>query len=212
VGFGPLRIAWDTNVLIDWRDFGSVLLSDRLALPRGLHSAHEEELVALGALMNTIYTTRDVRIYPLRRQLRDFGRGNRRSSDRRRIEQRARQLDEVASALWCVGLVGEFRRGHRGSPASSWQADCITPAPDRLLVEEAITGGCHVFLTRDRKVLKQAPWLETMGLAVMAPSALLDTMLDSDEMSAVYGADGMICDNHKLTHLEQAAMVADTEL
>jgi hypothetical protein len=204
-GFGPLRIAWDTNVLIDWRDFGSTLLTDDEALPAGLDPVYEEELVALGGLMNTMYTTRDVRVYPLQRQLRDLGRSRRGRSYCRRLEERARQLDEVASALWCVGLVGEFRRGRGESSASWWQADCMKPSPDRLLVEEAIKSGCHVFLTRDKKVLKQALMLKALGLAVMTPSALLDTMLDSEDMSAVYGADGILCDNHKLIHLERAA-------
>jgi hypothetical protein len=168
-GLGPLRLAWETNLLIDWRDLGATLLADDRMLPAGLDPTHEEELAALGALMNTIYTTRDVRVYPLRRQLRDFGRNGRRRFHRR-IEERGRQLDEVASALWCVGLVGEFHTGHRGLPLSSWRAHFMKPSADRLLVEEAITRGCHVFLTRDKKILKHGESLARLGLGVMPAS------------------------------------------
>ena len=98
-GFGPLRIAWDTNVLIDWRDFGHLLLSDDEppTLP-DLDPGHEADLVALGTVM-TLWMTRDIRIYPLRRQLRDFGRGRGKPQPRQLVEERARQLDEIASAL-----------------------------------------------------------------------------------------------------------------
>jgi len=113
-GFGPLRVGWDTDVLIDWRDYGERLLAD-MNLPRDLEVRHREELEALGTIMGSTWTTRDIRIYPLRRQLRDLGR----SRARRQPElarERARQLDEIASAMWCVGLQGEFRRGSRTTP------------------------------------------------------------------------------------------------
>lgn len=204
-GFGPLRVAWDTNILIDWRDFGADLISDEQSVPKGLDPAHNEELVALGTLMTTIWATRDIRIYPLRRQLRDVGRGRGRPLDHRLVEERARQLDEVASALWCVGLVGEFKKGSGRSPAWWWRADWMTSAADRALLEEAIVRGCHVFLTRDKKVLKHGPRLAVLGLAAMSPGELLDALLESGEMNWPMGPDGAICDNHKWIHLERAA-------
>lgn len=204
-GFGPLRVAWDTNILIDWRDFGEHLLSDEGALPAGIEPTHEEELDALGALMTTIWATRDIRIYPLRRQLRDFGRSRRRMIDPRLVEQRERQLAEIASALWCVGLMGEFRRSNGRPPSSWWQARWMNPSPDRALLEEAIVRGCHVFLTRDQKVIRHRVRLASLGIASMAPSGLLDALFETGEMNSVAGPDGAICDNHKWQHLEAAA-------
>jgi hypothetical protein len=202
-----LRLAWDTNVLIDWRDYGQVLLADDEALPTGLEPAHHDELIALGAVMNSIYLTRDIRIIPLTRQLRDLG-SRRGSNYRRRAEERARQLDEVASALWCVGLARELRAG-RHSPGSWWRADFMRSSPDRLLVEEAVTRGCHAFLTRDKKILARAPQIRELGLVAVSPTRLLDEVVLSDDMASLYGSDGMLCDNHKYIHLERAAQRAD---
>lgn len=207
-GFGPLRLAWDTNVLIDWRDFGRTLLEDDEVLPPGLDSRHQEELVALGAVMTTTYTTRDVRILPLWRQRRDLG--GSRSPGYRWQQERVYQLDEVASALQCVGLSDELRKGYRPPPASWWRADVMKPSPDRLLVEEAITRGCHVFLTRDRKILGCGSQIRRLGLVVIPPTGLLDAIIRSADMSSPMGADGMVCDSHKLIRLERVARSAST--
>ena len=207
-GFGPLRIAWDTNVLIDWRDFGHLLLSDDeppTALPN-LDPAHQADLVALGTVM-TLWMTRDIRIYPLRRQLRDFGRGRGKPQPRQLVKERARQLEEIASALWCVGLSGEFKS--RSPNAREWTIPSMKPSADRTLVEEAVVHGCHVFLTRDRKILQRRADLALVGIMAMRPTDLLDALSDSGETEQPLGADGMICDNHKWMHLEAATRGAE---
>jgi hypothetical protein len=206
-GFGPLRIAWDTNVLIDWRDFGHLLLSDEeTPTVPDLDPGHEADLVALGTVM-TLWMTRDVRIYPLRRQMRDFGRGRGKPQPRQLVEERARQLDEIASALWCVGLSGEFKSPSPG--AREWVVPSMKPSADRTLVEEAVVRGCHVFLTRDRKILQRRPDLAQVGIVPTRPTDLLDALSDSGETEQPLGADGMICDNHKWMHLETATREAE---
>lgn len=207
VGFGPLRVAWDTDVLIDWRDYGDRLL-DGADLPHYIEAKYRDELEALGTIMGSTWMTRDIRIYPLTRQLRDLGPG--RSVGRRAeiARERARQLDEIASAMWCVGLQGEFRRGSRHHPARDWQATCMKRSTDRALVEEAVVRGCHVFLTRDRKILAKALYLRQMGLLVVSPTGLLDELALSGELGMVAGADGCMCDNHKWQHLKRACRAA----
>lgn len=159
-GYGPLRIAWDTNILIDWRDFGVALLSDE-SVPRWVNRSHQVDLEALGEVMTGIWRLRDIRICPLSRQLRDLGRGMGQSLRRERLRERARQLDEFASAFWCLGFKDELRRGR----VSHWRATFMRPSADRRLVEEAMRAGCHVFLTRDKRVLRHAAKIEALGAA-----------------------------------------------
>jgi hypothetical protein len=80
---------------------------------------------------------------------------------------------------------------------------------DRRLVEEAVVRGCHVFLTRDRKILQRHPDLSLVGIVAMRPTDLLDALSDSGETEQRLGADGMICDNHKWMHLEAATREAE---
>jgi hypothetical protein len=209
-GYGPLRVAWDTDILIDWRDFGRFLLSDDEHLtgdehlPANLDAAHMEDLVALGQVMNRVWCTRDMRIHPLRRQLRDVGRYH---GERRQVlmDERTRQLDEVASALWCVGLGRDLRRPVARLPARLRYATWMAKSQDRALVEEAIASGCHVFLTRDRKVLRHSPRLATLGMVVLRPSGFLDELLEAGALYSIAGPDGTICDHHKFIHLKAAA-------
>ena len=154
----------------------------------------------------TLWMTRDIRIYPLRRQLRDFGRGRGKPQPRQLVEERARQLEEIASALWCVGLSGEFKS--RTPNAREWTILSMKPSADRTLVEEAVVHGCHVFLTRDRKILQRRADLTLGGITAMRPTHLLDALSDSGETEQPLGADGMICDNHKWMHLEAATREA----
>ena len=85
----------------------------------------------------------------------------------------------------------------------------MKPSADRTLVEEAVMRGCHVFLTRDRKILQRRANLALMGIMAMRPTDLLDALSDSGETEQPLGADGMICDNHKWMHLKAATRGAE---
>ncbi len=174
----------------------------------GLEADHDEDVVALDAVMNSIWMVRDVRVYPLRRQMSDFGGARGRPRDGRLAAERARQLDEIASALWCVGLSGEFKQRGR-SLAGDWRAPTMRPSADRTLVEDAIVRGCHVFLTRDKKIIRHGQPLAALGIAALRPTELLDTLAASGELGRPGGADGMICDNHKWKHLEAATGIGE---
>jgi hypothetical protein len=153
-----------------------------------------------------LWMTRDIRIYPLRRQMRDFGRGRGKPQPRQLVGERARQLDEIASALWCVGLSGEFKSP---SPrAREWVIPSMKPSADRTLVEEAVVRGCHVFLTRYRKILQRRPDLALVGIVAMRATDLQEALSDSGEAEQTFGVDGMVCDKHKWMHLEAATREA----
>jgi hypothetical protein len=194
IGFGPLRMAWDTNILIDWSQFGARLLRDDVPGPPEVDLNHGDDLAALAFLMNGPMLTRDVRLVALSAQLRDFR--HRAPSDR--IEWRTMQLSEIRAAWQCLAF-DEPPLAKKHAALAGWQAPWISQRLDRKLVEEAIICGCHVFLTRDRDILDHANQLSTLGLSVSTPAELSIEFLSSDA-SNVYGADGMVADNHKWVH------------
>ena len=145
----------------------------------------------------TLWMTRDIRIYPLETsaaRLRTWAR-EATASTAGRGTRAPTQEEDVASALWCVGLSGEFKS--RTPNAREWTILSMKPSADRTLVEEAVVHGCHVFLTRDRKILQRRADLTLGGIAAMRPTHLLDALSDSGETEQPLGADGMICDNQQ---------------
>jgi hypothetical protein len=204
LGLGPLRIAWDTNILIDWSHFGARLLREDVPGPPEVDINHRDDLAALAFLMNGPMFTRDIRLIALSAQLKDFGR--RVPSDK--IDWRRRQLSEIRAAWQCLAF-------NEGAPATNakararWQAPWISQRLDRKLVEEAIMRGCHVFLTRNRDVLDHADHLSAIGLAASTPSELSNEFLSSDAGN-IFGADGMVADNHRWVHWTRLAQRDDT--
>ena len=85
----------------------------------------------------------------------------------------------------------------------------MKPSADRTLMEEAVVRGCHLFLTRDKKILQRRADLALVGIMAMRPTDLLDALSDSGETEQPLGADGMICDNHKWMHLKAATRGAE---
>jgi hypothetical protein len=77
-------------------------------------------------------------------------------------------------------------------------------------LEKAVVRGCHVFLTRDRKILQRRADLALVGIVPMRPTHLLDALSDSRETEQPLGADGMMCDNHKWMHLKAATREDET--
>ncbi|MDQ3533455.1 MAG: hypothetical protein M3456_14015 [Actinomycetota bacterium] len=198
-GRGPLRIAWGTNILIDWRHFGEILRSDDNGLPDGLDSGHEEDLVALGSIMGFIWMIRDIRIRCFLNQRDDFRRVTDRETDDRRRSERDREITEIAAAVRCVKLDEPSDQEIRSNP--DWAARFMSRSFDHDLVEQAIVSGCHDFLTRDQGILRHAESLEALGLRVVRPCDLWDDLLYAGELSNPVGPDGMACDSHKWHHL-----------
>lgn len=197
-GLGPLRVAWDTDILIDWRDYGEALWEER-ELPRGLDPAHYSDLKALGLIMTTVWMSRDIRIRPLRRQLTDFGGRRAARADGRRSE-RKRLLEQLGAALTCGDFEGGFMSRRPG--ANKPEAWFMAASADRDLVEEAVARGCHVFLTRDKRILRHDDYLSSLlGIRALRPTSLEAHLAQSGELFTPYGAEGIVCDNHKWLHV-----------
>src|SRR6266542_4990691 len=70
-GSGPLRIVWDTSVLILFQKYGETLWDDGpVAEPDHLR----DQIEALGTIVNPLWLTRDIRFQVLPQTLIDFQR------------------------------------------------------------------------------------------------------------------------------------------
>lgn len=120
-----------------------------------------------------------------------------------RVAQRTRVLNalttdlddrggiERASTEWDLGDVERERldrwamedRATRAAASTfAARAEALLPGYDGVLVGEALTNGCYVFLTEDRGVLRHARTLFGWGLAALRPGELLDHLSDASEL------------------------------
>ncbi|MET9587660.1 hypothetical protein ABZY10_32130 [Streptomyces sp. NPDC006539] len=188
-GVGPLHVAWDTNILIDYLQFGRALWNDE-ALDIE-NPQHAEQVDAIGQIIDPYFCFWDVRIHLFEEILDDAKRQlsiERRSDREHALERFARAL---MYADWSEDDEGEPEpvdvRGWSGQdPLFDTQAvphilpslhqrliDALPDGHDRILVNEAVERGIHLFLTQDRGILKAAPLARTVGLVLTSPVGLL---------------------------------------
>jgi hypothetical protein len=197
-GYGPLRIAWDTNILIDYAEFGDLMWDeDREFAPPISEPRYFEELVALDTLVQ-LWMIRDIRVRAPKRQVDDA----QRELDETQWELRFRQLHHFLAALTCIQLDREVLENAQpfdplpeGSTGDEW---------DESLVLEAIETGCHVFLTRDGRLRRRlGPAAREAFMVIMSPSDLQQALAEVGELG--FGGDGYIFpDNHKWVHFMRA--------
>jgi hypothetical protein len=195
-GVGPLRMAWDTNVLSDYADFGFDIWEADFD-PPVVEPRYRAELVALCDLMS-LWMMRDIRIRVPERQINDSAR----DLDPVRWEQRKAQIQQLQAATACVGLdvdIDEAALGWAPLPMAfdhdGW---------DESLIDEAIMSGCHVFLTRDGRLLKRALEWADARLAVLSPVELLGALERSGNTSFVTFGCHLLPDSHKWVHVMAA--------
>lgn len=197
-GCGPLRVAWDSNILIDFAAFGDLMWDDREFDPPISEPRYRTELVALDALVQ-LWMMRDIRIRAPERQIDDC----RRQLNEAQWNVRFRQLHQILAALTCIELdrevlanVQPFDTLPHGSSGDDW---------DESLVLEAIATGCHVFLTRDARLRRRLGRAAREAfMVIMPPSDLHGALLGAGE-AAFGGIDGYIFpDNHKWIHFMNA--------
>jgi hypothetical protein len=185
VGEGPLEIMWDTNVLIDYLQFGEDIWEDE-----AIEVDYEEYAGDLDALRVIIqlWQRRDLRFTVSELSIDDARR--RLGRDRRR--RRAAAVDQIAAALTLDRWNGDAD-SPRSAPA--WQTSQATRAAamrklptgtDRALVAEALASDRHVFLTRDAEILGAKRDLSACGLLLARPLDLLE------ELAACGGLDAML--------------------
>ena len=171
-GRGPLRIAWDTNLLIDYFQHGRALW-EGASLPELVPGDYGEELEGL-QIITAVSVLRDIRLYILEGSLGDA----KRKLDARRLGERLQAFREFAGALHTVEANNESEPPPLVLPDSELQRALkgVPAGNDRGLVEEAARQRMHVFLTRDTGVLRAAPALRPFGLYVGTPLDLLEEL------------------------------------
>lgn len=198
-----MRVALDTNILIDYAQFGHLIWDEDYEFaPPITEGRYLEELHALNTLV-LLSEARDIRFRAPQRQIHDA----RRALDEEQWEIRARQLHHLLAALTCIQLDKEVLENVRpfdvlpdGSTNSDWDAS---------LVQEAIATGCHVFLTRDdglRNRLFQCARDEF--LVILSPAELQYALAGAGDLG--WGGEGYIFpDNHKILHLIRATKMGE---
>lgn len=199
-GAGPMRVAMDTSVLIDYAEFGEAIWSDEDFKPDVPDPGYRHELIALAEIMN-LWAIRDMRLHVFDRQLTDCVRAM--QDDRSAL--RERQIQQLQSALRCLGhdtVDMHPPAGHTWPPKPDLSGFPV--GPDRELVSLAIEAGCHVFLTRDKLLLKRAEHVARYWVAVVSPTGLLNAVAASGELGLTSGGEFLVPDSHKLVHVMDA--------
>lgn len=196
-GYGPLRIAWDTNIIIDYAEFGDTLWKDD-EIDHQITGRYREELEALGNLMH-LWMMRDIRVRAPVRQIKDA----QRELDENRWRLRWKQLHEFLSALTCIEL--DQKVLSEVTPFESLPDEATSDEWDESLVAEAIETGCHVFLTGDRRLCRRLQQTARDSfLVIMPPSELLSALARASEDGLGSGDWMLLPDNHKWSHFFRA--------
>jgi hypothetical protein len=205
-GRGPLRVAWDTNLLIDYFEH-SCALWDGHPLPDIVSGDYGEELEALQVVM-AMWVLRDIRFYIPTRALRDA----KRKLSERQFGQRQQAFEAFAAALSLVGDTSEERESPPMILPESELERALQRVPagnDRGLVEESVRQRMQVFMTRDVRVLRAAPALRPFGLYIATPGDLLEELSACGAILCLLDprfAYWPLPDTRRVAHLYRAAL------
>ncbi|MFD0732293.1 hypothetical protein [Planotetraspora mira] len=177
-GRGPLFIAWDTNMVIDYFNYGRALWEGN-DLPVVADENYASELEGLQLLI-ALWVLRDIRFIILPASIND---AKKRLSAERKAH-RIRAFEEFTSALGLVssepsGMDLPSREGLLILPDSLLE-DALAGLPqgfDRVLVASAARMGIHVFMTMDKGILKQREAFRSFGLFLASPLDLLEALI-----------------------------------
>ncbi|WP_189210292.1 hypothetical protein [Actinokineospora fastidiosa] len=207
-GRGPLYVAWDTNLLLDYFQFGSRLWRGD-PLPETVDENYSSELEGL-QLVLTLWIMRDIRFVILPQTISD---AKKELSEERRLN-RINAFEEFVSALRLVGsgLPADdtpSRDGILSLPDKELQRALqgVPSGYDRRLVEAAVRGGATVFLNRDAKVLRNRDAFRPFGLLIASSLDLLEELVGCGSfhcMLAPQYAQWPMMDQQRVGHLIRA--------
>ncbi|MCL7367400.1 hypothetical protein [Streptomyces ardesiacus] len=195
-GSGPLHMAWDTNVLVDYLQFGKALWNDA---ELGIEDPkYADQVYAIGNILDPYYCFWDIRIHLFDEILNDA----KRELSIERQSRREHALNRFARALMFAEWSEEEDEQDYGdssfaqeplfhveaavpsSGARQRLVDALPNGHDRILVNEAIERGMHVFLTQDRGILRTAPLARSVGLLIVSPCDFIQ-LFDEAGISAL---------------------------
>lgn len=177
-GRGPLDVVWDTNVLVDYLTQGPAMWEGE---PLNVEEEYGAQLEGLQLLIQ-LWEVREVRFRLFDRSIDDA----RRILEVERRQRRARAVDEFAAALRlsAYGDADDERDPDPQDPLPLWvppttrdaALEAVPEGADRELVRLALLGRAHVFLTRDKGVLRARDRLRPLGLLLATPLDLIEEL------------------------------------
>jgi hypothetical protein len=202
-GYGPLRMAWDTNILIDYAEFGDLMWEEDVEFdPPIAEPRYRRELIALDKIIQ-LWMMRDIRVRAPQRQIYDA----QREMDEAQTELRVRQLDQFLAALTCIQLDKEVLENV--TPFDTLPDESTSDEWDESLVLEAAATGCHVFLTCDRRLRRRLEQIaRELFVVIMSPSDFTQALAGAGQLGWGYAGD-MLPDNHKWVHFARATKQSD---
>lgn len=205
-GRGPLQVAWDTNLLVDYFEHGPQLWEGE-ALTQLLPTQQGEELEGLQMIVS-LWILRDMRFHILPGVIDDSKRKPLLASRRR---QRLDAWEEFCAALALVE--DEDGYGDLVPPAHLSQAKLntalshVSAGNDRELVGDAVSRGMHVFMTCDKGILKARNKLAPFGLLLASPLDLLEELGAAGALHCLFEPQHLywpMPDQQRVAHLIQA--------
>lgn len=182
-GRGGLHIAWDTNLLIDYFNHGRALWNGE-ALPDLTQGEHGNELESLQMIV-TLWVLRDMHFHIMPKTISDSKKGNLRSD---RKQMRFDAWHQFCRAISLVSDESDYRGETLDLPKSTLETalQSVPEGNDRTLVSQAVQRKMHVFLTRDKRVLKAESKLRIHGLAVRSPGDLLEDLIAAGAFHCIF--------------------------
>jgi hypothetical protein len=206
-GQGPLHVAWDTNLLIDYFEHGRSLC-ERATMP-DLAKPYGDELECLQLLFG-LWVMRDIRFHVLPRVLHDA----KQKLGAHHLAQRRRALVKFSSALSLVES-GEPEIDTPGRAGLLILPDtelrrviAQVPYSDQGLVLDAVRLGANAFMTRDKGVLACNAALRPFGLLLASPGDLFESLVACGAFHCLWDPESYLYwhlpDQARITHLIQA--------
>ena len=176
-GRGPLRIAWDTNLLVDYFDHGARLWEGQ-GLPVDNEDIYGIELEGLQVLV-AVWVLRDVEFVILASSLSD--------SKRKELSAERSGARRIAMRSFEDALAHSSGSRYSGDRPSGVWSDLplsarlrvlreIPKGYDRILVEAALDRSVHVFLTRDLGILRSQALFRPLGLLLASPQEMVEEL------------------------------------
>lgn len=202
IGRGALRIALDTNLLIDYFEHGhSMWRGEAMAQLHG--GEYGEHLEALQLIL-AVWVLRDIEFVMLKESLRDSKRGKLGPDLVKRNREAWR---EFHSAL-THSLHHSNDNTAPARPLPPRLVDrviaTVPPGGDQRLVRAALNDGAHVYLTRDKGVIRASDQLRAFGLSVMTPGHLLEALSRYGALNFLWDPASLywpLPDQEKVAHL-----------
>jgi hypothetical protein len=213
-GSGPLLVALDTNLVLDYYSFGSAFwLGQPYAGVSAADSKYLDELDCLSLIL-ALLVVRDIRLIVQPETLRD---AKKVVSAERQLARRV-AFDQFTHAMEHFSDCDEdFETSRQQTLAlpDSVLDDALAQIPgalDRMMVSAAHRTGAHVFMTRDDRVINAREHFRPLGLYIGSPGDVFEELMGAYAFNCLFEPRLLtwpLPDQHRIGHLIQAIIDYD---